>query len=126
MLGKGANRSARERDYPDWQSVPYQGDAEHRPKLRKLDGFCPSIFPVFEDVRDVDCFPFKRGTPSKRPALEWDRILFSIFYEIAGKSMSGGKVKEITKTPVDKAKIRVAQTGGGFQDRIEDRLQIKR
>ena len=43
-------------------------------------------------------FPFKRGTPRKRRAPEWDRILLLIFYEIAGKSMSGRKMKEIAES----------------------------
>jgi two-component system NtrC family sensor kinase len=51
----------------------------------------------------VHYFPFKRGTPRKRPALEWYRILLLIFYEIAGKSMSRRKMKEIAKPPVDKS-----------------------
>ena len=70
----------------------------------------------------VAYFPFERGTPRKRPALEWYRILLLIFYEIAGKSMSRRKMKEIAKPPVDKSKIRLAQPGGGFDERIEDRL----
>ena len=65
-------------------------------------------------------FPFKRGTPRKRPALEWYRILLLVFYEIAGKSMSRRKMKEIAKPLEDKSKIRVAQPGGGFDERIED------
>ena len=67
-------------------------------------------------------FPFKRGTPRKRLALERHWILFLIFYEFAGKSMSRRKMKEIAKPLEDKTKIRVAQPGGGFDERGEDRL----
>ena len=62
-------------------------------------------------------FLFERGTPRKRPALEWYRILLLIFYEIAGKSISSRKMKEITKPPVDKCKICVAERGSGIRQR---------
>src|ERR1700733_11968706 len=122
MIGKGANRSTAERDHPDGHPFPQQRDAEHRPVLRKFDGFCPSIFRVFENVGNVHHFPFKRGTPRKRPSPEGYRILLLILYEIAGKSMNGGKMKEIAESLVDESKIRVAEPGGGFDERIEDRL----
>ena len=36
--------------------------------------------------------------------------------------MSSRKMKEIAKPLEDKTKIRVAQPGGGFDERVEDRL----
>ena len=122
MTGKGANRSTAERDHPDWHPFPQQRDAEHRPELRKLDGFCPSIFRVFENVGNVHHFPLKRGTPGNRPSPKRYRILLLIFYEIAGISMSGRKMKEIAESLEDESKISVAQPGGGFDERIEDCL----
>ena len=87
----GPNRFAAERDHPDRHPFPQQRDAEHRPVLRKFDGFCPSIFRVFENVGNVHHFPFKRGTPRKRPSPERYRILLLIFYEIAGISMMAAR-----------------------------------
>jgi hypothetical protein len=53
-------------------------------------------------------FSFKRGTPRKRPSPKWHRILLLIFYEIAGKSMTGCKMQEIAESLEDESKIRVA------------------
>jgi hypothetical protein len=53
-------------------------------------------------------FRFKRGTPRKRLSREWDRILLLIFYEMAGKSMTGRKMQEIAESLEDESKICVA------------------
>ena len=125
MIGKGANRSTAERDHPDGHPFPQQRDAEHRPVLRKFDGFCPSIFGVFENVGNVHHFALKRGTPGNRPSPERYRILLLIFYEIAGISMSGRKMKEIAELLEDESKIRVAQPCSRRGQRIQHRLQIE-
>src|SRR5262249_809037 len=125
LVGERPHRGAQKRDDADWGTLSQERDTEHGSKPRKLDGLGPGIFRVRQDVGDVNHLAFERSSACERSSTQRNRILFLVFDELAGKSMTGGKMKKIAPALKNECKIGLAQRHRRLHERVEHGLQVE-
>ena len=137
LVGKGGQKldllvverpyvAAHQGDHTDRRPLTHERNAEQGTKVAQFPGIRPGIFGVIFHIGDLGDFAFEQGPSGDRSSLELNRNILDIIGKFTGEAVGSGAIEELPLLPGDGATVGLAEPRCGFDQRVQNRLQIER
>ncbi|MCY1534683.1 hypothetical protein D9M68_700640 [compost metagenome] len=113
-------------EHPDRASLAQERHAKYGTKPAKSLRFRHGVLGIVEDVGHLNRPDLKQGSPDYAPAPRLQRERSEILVEFLREAVAGDWIMRVTDRPGHRRHVRLAKTGSGRHQSIQNRLQVER